>query len=87
LIARTLQVKLQGSAGAFPVLFLTGPRQSGKTTLARAAFPECRYISLEDPQHRAEVVEDPVGLLQRVSGAPGVIFDLWSFNTQPMNWT
>jgi uncharacterized protein len=74
-IPRTLQAMLQRSAGPYPVLFLTGPRQSGKTTLARAAFPEYRYISLEDPQHRAAAAEDPVGLLGRLSGSPGVIFD------------
>ena len=75
LIPRTLEPRLQEAAGPFPVLFLTGPRQSGKTTLARMAFPEYLYVSLEDPQRRAEALEDPRGLLQRVAAAPGVIFD------------
>jgi len=75
LIPRTLEARLQEAAGPFPVLFLTGPRQSGKTTLARMAFPEYLYVSLEDPQRRAEALEDPRGLLQRVAEAPGVIFD------------
>ena len=75
LIPRTLEARLQEAAGPFPVLFLTGPRQSGKTTLARMAFPEYLYVSLEDPQRRAEALEDPRGLLQRVAAAPGVIFD------------
>lgn len=56
-------------AGPFPVLFLTGPRRSGKTTLARAAFPDHEYLSLEDPQRRAEALEDPRGLLQDVRTA------------------
>jgi uncharacterized protein len=75
LIPRTLEARLQEAAGPFPVLFLTGPRQSGKTTLARMAFPEYLYVSLEDPQRRTEALEDPRGLLQRVAEAPGVIFD------------
>jgi predicted AAA+ superfamily ATPase len=75
LFSRTLAPELQKAAGPFPVLFLTGPRQSGKTTLARMAFPDYQYVSLEDPQLRAEALEDPRGLLRRIAGAPGVIFD------------
>jgi predicted AAA+ superfamily ATPase len=75
MVRRTLQTSLQAAAGPFPVLFVTGPRQSGKTTLARAAFPEYQYVSLEDPQRRMEALEDPRGLLRRVAAAPGVIFD------------
>jgi predicted AAA+ superfamily ATPase len=75
MIQRTLESQLHQAAGPFPVLFVTGPRQSGKTTLTRATFPDYVYISLEDPQRRAEAVEDPRGLLARVAAAPGVIFD------------
>lgn len=75
MIPRTLESKLQAAAGPFPVLFLTGPRQSGKTTLSRSAFPDYLYISLEDPQHRARALDDPVGLLRRVCDGTGVIFD------------
>lgn len=75
MIARTLEGRLRAAAGPFPVLFLTGPRQSGKTTLARTAFPDYRYVSLEDPERRAEALEDPRGLLARTADAPGVILD------------
>jgi predicted AAA+ superfamily ATPase len=75
LIPRTLEKGLREAAGPFPVIFLTGPRQSGKTTLARMAFPDYLYLSLEDPQRRAEALEDPRGLLARLATAPGVILD------------
>lgn len=75
LIPRTLEKDLRDAAGPFPVIFLTGPRQSGKMTLARMAFPDYLYLSLEDPQRRAEALEDPRGLLARVAAAPGVILD------------
>jgi uncharacterized protein len=42
---------------------MTGPRQSGKTTLARAAFPDKRYVSLEDPDTRDFALGDPRGFL------------------------
>jgi len=43
---RTLESKLLSLKEQFPVLALFGPRQSGKTTLARALFPNYRYINL-----------------------------------------
>ena len=75
LIERTLTTRLLASAGSYPVVFLTGPRQSGKTTLARATFPEFAYVSLEDLQNREEAQEDPRGFLARLRGRPGAILD------------
>ncbi len=75
MIPRTLAPHLRSLAGPYPVVFLTGPRQSGKTTLARATFPEFEYRSLEDPQTREEAVEDPRGFLRRLEDAPGAILD------------
>ena len=43
----------------FPIVALTGPRQSGKTTLARQAFPDKPYFSLEDPETRQRLAADP----------------------------
>lgn len=40
-------------------IFLTGPRQSGKTTLTMATFPEFKYVSLEDLRNRQEASENP----------------------------
>lgn len=44
MISRGLEQELLQSAGEMPVLTLTGPRQSGKTTLVRACFPDYEYV-------------------------------------------
>ena len=63
---------LQLSEG-YPIVAITGPRQSGKTTLARSTFPQKPYVSLEDPDARAFAQEDPRGFL---AGHPdGAILD------------
>ena len=63
MIVRTAQATLLRLAKGFPILAITGPRQTGKTTLARAAFPAKPYLSLEDPDIRSLAAEDPRGLL------------------------
>ncbi len=63
MIRRVLEAKLRGLARKFPVVTVTGPRQSGKTTLCRAAFPEKAYTSLEAPDVRAYAQRDPRGFL------------------------
>jgi len=75
MIPRTLEATLRRVTGPFPVVFLTGPRQSGKTTLARATFPDFEYLSLEDVQTRQEAHDDPRGFLRRLEGRTGLIFD------------
>jgi predicted AAA+ superfamily ATPase len=52
-------------ARGFPVVALTGPRQSGKTTLARATFTEKPYVSLEHPDERDFAEHDPRRFLER----------------------
>lgn len=49
----------------FPVLFLTGPRQSGKTTLVKALFKELPYVLLELPDQQALAREDPRSFLMK----------------------
>jgi len=57
----------------YPVLTLTGPRQSGKTTLCRSTFPELSYVNLEAPDERESAGQDPRGFLSRYPD--GVILD------------
>jgi len=52
-------------AQGFPVLAITGPRQSGKTTLARSIFGDRAYVTLEDPDQRERAQIDPRGFLTR----------------------
>src|SRR6056297_800622 len=52
-------------AAGFPVMWLTGPRQSGKTTLSRHLRPDLPYVSLEQPDERELAREDPRGFLAR----------------------
>lgn len=48
---------------SFPVIVVTGPRQSGKTTLIREMFPDYKYFNLESPQTLQAVQDDPAGLV------------------------
>lgn len=63
MIVRTLAKKLRQVVTQFPVVTVTGPRQSGKTTLVRSEFPRSAYVSLELPDQRAFALEDPRGFL------------------------
>jgi predicted AAA+ superfamily ATPase len=64
-IERLLQARLLELATRYPVLTLTGPRQSGKTTLSRMAFPQLPYASLENPAQRELAHDDPIAFLGR----------------------
>jgi len=61
MIRRAIAPFLHRLASRYPVITLTGPRQSGKTTLARMEFPDLAYVSLEDPDSRRFAIEDPRG--------------------------
>ncbi len=65
MIPRLAAATVARLAKGFPVIALIGPRQSGKTTLARAAFPGKPYVSFETHNERAFAQEDPLGFLAR----------------------
>jgi hypothetical protein len=72
-IERRLEPVLLDLARSFPVVTVTGPRQSGKTTLCRMAFPDKRYVSLEAPDERRFALDDPRSFLGELE--EGAILD------------
>ena len=73
MIPRKLTPHIQKMLGKFPVVSLTGPRQSGKTTLLKNAFPDYSYYNLERMDHRELIISDPIGFLKTIGNK--VIFD------------
>ena len=71
---RTLEKILHKASRTFPAMVVTGPRQSGKTTLLKQAFAKThRFVSLEDMDVRIRAKEDPRGFLEM--NPPPVILD------------
>ncbi len=73
MIERHMSPLLRQLAKQYPVVTLTGPRQSGKTTLAKSLFADKPYVTLEDPDIRRFATEDPRGFLAAYQ--QGAIFD------------
>ncbi len=65
MINRQLEPLLTKSASQYPVITITGPRQSGKTTLAKSVFPDKKYVNLELPNERQFAIDDPLGFLNK----------------------
>jgi predicted AAA+ superfamily ATPase len=65
-VEREITKKLKSYAKQFPVVFLTGPRQSGKSTLLEQIFPGYRRVNLEEKDLREFAIEDPRGFLNEL---------------------
>jgi hypothetical protein len=63
MISRLLDTKIRSLRKQFPVLSLTGPRQTGKTTLLKSIYSDLPYVTLEDVDNRTQAVTDPRGFL------------------------
>lgn len=75
LIQRKLTSQVIEAASEFPVIAIVGPRQSGKTTLTQAVFPQHKYISLEDHDICALALADPRRFLTEYPTESGIILD------------
>ncbi len=72
-ISRDIEKEVLLMASAYPVVTITGPRQSGKTTLCKHLFPELPYFSFENPDIRMMAETDPRGFLNKLH--KGAILD------------
>jgi predicted AAA+ superfamily ATPase len=98
MIERDLQPRFRHAARSFPVVTVTGPRQSGKSTLCRALLPERPYANLEEPDTRAFAADDPRGFLaqfpdgaiidevQRCPELPSYLQPLVDADARPGRW-
>jgi predicted AAA+ superfamily ATPase len=75
IIKRRLKAALERYSSIFPVVAVIGPRQAGKTTLARETFPNHQYFSLENPRTLEEVMRDPMDFLESAYKGTGLIID------------
>lgn len=73
MITRSLARSIESMLTKYPMVSVTGPRQSGKTTLAQQVRPDYQYINLEDPDQRLFAQSDPRGFLETYQN--GVILD------------
>lgn len=75
MISRKLTEIVKSGVSKYPVIAILGPRQSGKTTLAKMAFPDYAYVSLENLNIRNLVIESPDDFLKQFENEKGVILD------------
>lgn len=81
---RTAVHTLKRLASGFPIIALTGPRQSGKTTLAKAVFADKAYVSLENPDEYEFAERDPRAFLARFTA--GAVLDEVQRCPQLLSW-
>lgn len=79
MIKREIESKVLHYSKKFPVVTITGPRQSGKTTLCKALFPEKKYFSLESLDIRDEAISDPRTFLENCLKKGAVLDEVQRF--------
>jgi uncharacterized protein len=72
-VTRHCEATLRRHLSLFPAVAVTGPRQSGKTTMLRRSFPAYSYVSFDDPDVRSLFADDPKGFMRRHAGR--TVFD------------
>lgn len=73
IVNRVISNSIEKIIDKYPIIAVTGPRQSGKTTLLKSMFPDYEYVSLENPDMRSFAETDPNGFLKRYNKK--IIFD------------
>lgn len=63
-IHRSIEREIKGRANEFPIIVLTGPRQTGKSTLLKKIFPNHHYVSLDKPLTKKQALDDPETFLE-----------------------
>ena len=63
-VHRKIETSILKRTKEFPVIVLTGPRQTGKSTMLKAIFPKYNYVSLDDPRKADAAIEDPALFLE-----------------------
>lgn len=79
MIQRKLEKKLKDLSQKYPVISITGPRQSGKTTIARKLFPDYQYFNLESLDALNAAQADPKSFLQTGTGNKLIIDEVQKF--------
>lgn len=85
-IKRELTKNIKDAAKEFSVVAILGPRQSGKTTLARHIFSKHKYISLEDLDMRELAISDPRSFLRDYPSEKGIILDEIQYAPQLLSY-
>jgi hypothetical protein len=84
MILRLLEDRIREAAHQMPVVSVTGPRQSGKTTICQKIFPDYLYTNLENPKTRAFALEQPEQFLGQ--GGRGMIIDEAQYAPELFSW-
>ena len=86
MISRKLTKIVQNGISKYPVIAILGPRQSGKTTLAKMAFPDYAYVSLENFNIRNLAIKAPDDFLKQFDNEKGVILDEFQYAPELLSY-